>query len=242
MRAYLLAAPGALLLAAVLVGPLVGMARMSVYEPPRGRGFYAPGTWTLENYAALQWHPVGATLAFGVAVAVLVLGLALPLAFFVRGRGGAGVLVLLPKLAGAYACTFALQQLLPRGFASAALAEAYLVLPYAVLILVAQLARIDPAYALAARGLGASPRRAFFRVTLPLMRPSLVLAGQLAFAWGLGAFLGPLLLAGPDETTLAVELHRQAFEYGHWPRAAANGVVLALLTASAFAFRRRELA
>jgi ABC-type spermidine/putrescine transport system permease subunit I len=54
----------------------------------------------------------------------------------------------------------------------------------------------------------------------------LVLAGELGLVWGLGAFLGPLLLGGPSETTLSVEVHRQAFEYGHWPRAAAGAVLL----------------
>jgi ABC-type spermidine/putrescine transport system permease subunit I len=43
----------------------------------------------------------------------------------------------------------------------------------------------------------------------------------------LGSFLGPLLLGGPPETTLAVEIHRQAFEYGRWPRAAAGAALLA---------------
>jgi ABC-type spermidine/putrescine transport system permease subunit I len=53
-----------------------------------------------------------------------------------------------------------------------------------------------------------------------------VLAGQLGLMWGLGAFLGPQILGGPGETTLAVEVHRQAFEYGRWPRAAAEAVLL----------------
>jgi ABC-type spermidine/putrescine transport system permease subunit I len=42
----------------------------------------------------------------------------------------------------------------------------------------------------------------------------------------MGAFLGPLLLGGPEQTTLSVEIHRQAFEYGRWPRAAALAVLL----------------
>ena len=78
----------------------------------------------------------------------------------------------------------------------------------------------------AARGLGASAWQTFRRVTLPLSVPGLVLAGELALVWGLGAFLGPLFLGGPAEITLSVEVHRQAFEYGRWPRAAALGVVL----------------
>jgi len=50
----------------------------------------------------------------------------------------------------------------------------------------------------------------------------LVLAGQLTLWWALGAFVGPLLLGSPGQTTQAVEVQRQAIENSHWPRAAAT--------------------
>jgi ABC-type spermidine/putrescine transport system permease subunit I len=57
---------------------------------------------------------------------------------------------------------------------------------------------------------------------------------QLGWVWGLGAFLGPLFLGGPDQATLAVEMQRELFDLGRWPRAAADGVVLSLLGLMAF--------
>jgi ABC-type spermidine/putrescine transport system permease subunit I len=104
--------------------------------------------------------------------------------------------------------------------------ETYLILPYAVLVLVAALDRIDPNLVPAARGLGAGPWRAFWRVTLPLSAPGLALAGLLCLIWALGAFVSPVLLGSPQELTLAVEVQRQTFENVNWPRGAATAVLM----------------
>jgi ABC-type spermidine/putrescine transport system permease subunit I len=193
------------------------------------------------------------TALFGAEVTGLTLLVAYPLALFVRSLSArwqvvalAGVL--LPKLASVLVLLFGLQQLLGdngplnrlllavgvteepvrlvRNSFGALAGEVFLTVPYAVLILFAQLLRIDPTLEAAARGLGASRWQVFRLVTLPLSIPGLVLAGQLGLMWGMGAFLGPLLLGGPEQITLSVEVHRQAFEYGRWPRAAALAVQL----------------
>src|SRR5262249_40743283 len=104
----------------------------------------------------------------------------------------------------------------------------------AVLVLVAAFDRIDPDLARAARGLGASRARVFWRVTFPLSLPGVALAATISFIWALGAFVSPYLLGSPDEITLAVDVQRQAFENVTWPRAAATAVaMLMLLTVSA---------
>jgi ABC-type spermidine/putrescine transport system permease subunit I len=239
------------------------LVRVSFYEPAGGRGFFVPGTWTMNNFAAVTdavgRRLIGFTAAFGAAVAAASVGLGYPLALFIRGLGPtvrrvAVAAVLLPKLASALVVMFGLQQLLSaagpvsrglvtlgvvpesvtlsRSVFAAALGEVYLVLPYAVLVLLIQLGRIDPAVEAAARGLGAGRWQAFRRVTLPLSVPGLVLAGQLGLMWGVGAFLGPMLLANPADGTLAVEVHRQAFDRQNWPRAAAGAVVLTLTAAA----------
>jgi ABC-type spermidine/putrescine transport system permease subunit I len=254
---YLLSAPAGALLLGLLAGPLVLLARVSLYEPAHGRGFFSPGTWTLANYAAAAdgygLRLLGYTVLFGAGVAGLTVLIAYPLALFIRSLAPAGrrvalAGVLLPKLASVLVILFGLQQLLGdagplnrlllgagavreplrlvHARAGAVVGEVYLILPYAVLVLFAELGGIDPNVEAAARGLGASWRQVFWRVTLPLSAPGLVLAGQLALVWGVGAFLGPLLLGGPPEATLSVEVHRQAFEYGRWPRAAAEATLL----------------
>jgi ABC-type spermidine/putrescine transport system permease subunit I len=250
------------MLAGLLAGPLAFLGRVALYEPARGRGFFSPGTWTLQNFAAVtDRHGLSLlafTVAFGCAVAVLTVSIAYPLALWVRGlsrwgRSTALVTVLLPKLASALVILFGLQQLLgdtgpvntaflasrliaspvrlSRNLVGAAIGETYSILPYAVLLMFLQFLRIDPGLEAAARGLGASRWQSFRRVTLPLSVPGIVLAAELALMWGLGAFLAPMLLGGPAETTLSVEVYRQAFEYGRWPRAAAIATLLLAVVA-----------
>ncbi|MGE3805200.1 MAG: ABC transporter permease, partial [Gemmataceae bacterium] len=113
-------------------------------------------------------------------------------------------------------------------FTGVVIGEVYLILPYAVLVLVSALDRIDASLVPAARGLGASPWQAFWRVTLPLSAPGIALAALLSLIWALGAFAGPVLLGSPEELTLAVEVQRQTFENLNWPRGAATAVLMLL--------------
>jgi ABC-type spermidine/putrescine transport system permease subunit I len=193
------------------------------------------------------------TAVFASGVTALVLLLAVPLALFLdslppRAKAVALALVVLPKLASMLVIVYGLQSLLSasglvnrllqgltlasapvplsHNLAGAIVGEVYLLLPYAVLVLVVSLGRIDPALAQAARGLGASAWQVFRRIRLPLMLPGLVLAGQLTLLWALGAFVGPLLLGSPAQTTLAVEVQRQTIENSSWPRAATAAVLL----------------
>lgn len=202
------------------------------------------------------------TLSLGICTAGLCLLLAYPLALFLHGlpaglRSWALLGVLLPKLVSVLVVLYGLQLILgnsgpvnrlllalgmvheplrlKQNLAGVIIAEVYLILPYPVLILLVALNRIDPALVPAARGLGATPLQAFRRITLPLSLPGVVLAGQLCLVWGVGAFLGPLLLGGPDEQTLAVEVHRQTFENSHWPRGAVTAVLLLLTAGSCLA-------
>jgi ABC-type spermidine/putrescine transport system permease subunit I len=270
----LLLAPAALLLAVFLLGPLLLLVRVSLFQPATGRGFYQPGTWTAGNYTDLAADSYfRAVLVFTVLLALgvtlLVLLIAYPLALFLhhlppRQKTIALAAVVLPKLASVLVTVYGLQALLSgdgpvnqlllalglvrdrltltRNLTGVVIGETYLLLPYAVLVLVVSLGRIDPLLASAARGLGASPWQAFRRVTLPLSAPGLVVAGQLTLVWSLGAFVGPLLLGSPEEITLAVEVHRQAVENNRWPRGAATAVVLTLtflLALAAWALVRR---
>ncbi len=69
-------------------------------------------------------------------------------------------------------------------------------LPYAILPLFANMQGIDQRVMLAARGLGAGPFGAFWRVYLPLSAPGLVGALILVFVFSLGFFVTPALLGG----------------------------------------------
>lgn len=247
--------PWALLLPALLLaglGTAAGAAltlRMSLHASGTGAGLYEPGSFTLANWIHLaDAHHRGiiaATVATGLAAAVLATALGYLLALAAAPLAGRRLalvllLVLAPRLSGVLAALFGLQRFLPRGWVGSVLAEAWLMVPYSALVLLVALRGIDPALPAAARGLGAGPWMVLARVTWPLSLPAVALCLQLGWLWGLGAFLGPLFLGGPEQATLAVEMHREAFELGRWPRAAADGMALAALAMAALAWGGRR--
>jgi thiamine transport system permease protein len=73
----------------------------------------------------------------------------------------------------------------------------------------------------AARVLGASPWRAFREVTWPLLRPAVISAASIVFLFTVTSFGVVLLLGGPRDTTLEVEIYRQTAILLDLPTAAA---------------------
>ncbi len=230
--------PALILVGGLMLAPLTFLLRMSLFEPGDGTGSFRPGTVTRNNYTQFfdgDWQSIlKFTIVFAIAITLLTLTVSYPLAAFLNSqslrfqRFGLAI-VLLPKSAGLLATLFAFQRWLPRGYFGALIAEVALIAPCAILLLLIRLRAIPRHLGVAARGLGATGMQAFLRITLPLSIPAIFLAAGFAFTWGLGAFLGPLFLGTPAETTLSWEIHRQAFEYGRWPRAAAEAVGLSTL-------------
>ncbi|MEA2025143.1 MAG: iron ABC transporter permease, partial [Chloroflexota bacterium] len=104
-------------------------------------------------------------------------------------------------------------------------------------------AHIDPRTEEAARMLGASPLRTFHEVTWPLLRPAVISAASIVFLFTVTSFGVVLLLGGPRDTTLEVEIYRQTAVLLDLPTAAALTIlqmagVLALLLASSRAQER----
>ncbi len=81
------------------------------------------------------------------------------------------------------------------------------------------LLQLDPRLEAAARTLGADSRRAWWHVTLPLLRPSLLAAGILVFLFDFTSFGVILLLGGPGFATLEVETYIQALQMLNLPLA-----------------------
>ncbi len=93
---------------------------------------------------------------------------------------------------------------------------------------------LGPELPQAAQMLGASPRRAFWAVTWPLLRPAVLAAALLVFIFCFTSFGVVLILGGPRFATLEVEIYRQAVQVFDLPVAAALsllqiGFTLALL-------------
>jgi len=115
-------------------------------------------------------------------------------------------------------------------FGAVIIALTYLVLPFSVLILYPPLSRLDSEITEAARTLGASPRRTFFSVVIPMLRPAIVATGITMFVFTLGAVLIPQVLGRPQHWTLSVLITDQAIFQSNLPFAAALAIFLLLLS------------
>ena len=105
----------------------------------------------------------------------------------------------------------------------------YSYLPFMILPLYATLSKMDQALLEAASDLGASPREAFWRVTLPLSLPGIGAGALLCFIPIVGEFVIPDLLAGSNALMIGQTLWLEFFNNKDWPAASAVAVVLLLL-------------
>jgi thiamine transport system permease protein len=89
---------------------------------------------------------------------------------------------------------------------------------------------LNPNLTQAAQMLGMSPRRAFWQVTLPLLRPAISAAAVLVFIFCFTSFGVILILGGPRFATLEVAIYRQAVEIFDLPVAAALALLQIVFT------------
>jgi thiamine transport system permease protein len=87
------------------------------------------------------------------------------------------------------------------------------------------LTRLDPRLNEAARLLGANRKQAFWRVTVPLLRPSVLAAALLVFLFDFTSFGVILLLGGAQFATLEVEIYTQTLYMLNLPVAALLSVI-----------------
>lgn len=255
-RALALAAPIGAVLFALLVLPYLTIVVMS-FRVPSTTAAYAPG-FTTASYAKALTDELYAgalldTLRIALTVTVICLLLGYPVAFHLartgsRWRGLLYGLVLSPLLVGVVIRSFGwiillanngiINQLLrefelPRmrlmyNEFGVMLALVHIFLPFMVLPLVGAIQGIDPKLEEAARSLGASRRRVFLRVLLPLSLPGIQSGTILVFVLACGAYVTPMLLgAGRVHTTTTMVI--QMLEQFLWPFGAALALVLALV-------------
>src|SRR5262245_53923000 len=105
----------------------------------------------------------------------------------------------------------------------------YSYLPFMILPLYATLAKMDPSLLEAAGDLGASPRAAFWLVTVPLSLPGIVAGALLCFIPIVGEFVIPDLLAGSNSLMIGQTLWLEFFTNKDWPVASAAAVALLAL-------------
>ena len=102
-------------------------------------------------------------------------------------------------------------------------------IPYAVLPLFANMRSIDDRVVAAARGLGAGPFEAFWRVYLPLSMPGLIGAGLLVFILTLGFFVTPAILGGGKTIMIAEYVSVQILQTIRWGIGSMLAVTLLLI-------------
>jgi len=105
----------------------------------------------------------------------------------------------------------------------------YSYLPFMILPLYATLAKMASALLEAAGDLGASPRSAFWLVTVPLSLPGVAAGVLLCFIPIVGEFVIPDLLAGSDSLMIGQTLWLEFFTNKDWPVASAAAVALLAL-------------
>jgi len=118
----------------------------------------------------------------------------------------------LPFVVSPVTVAFGLLLLYPDWTASLPLllvAYAVLAYPFVAKSMAAGLDSLPPHVLNAARTLGASPQRTFWRVTLPLLRPALRRGMAFAAATALGEFAVTLFLSRPEWATLTTLIYRR---------------------------------
>jgi len=254
----LLALPALALLAGALLLPLAQSAWNSVGMPqPTG-----------EHYASLFTDGVtlrvlGRTAGTAVLVTLIAFLLGYPFAYLMtrvspRVRALLLVVVLVPFWTSVMARNFAWILILQSGgpvhsffrlfgldvvlygtVAGVAIAMSQVLLPFMVLPLYSALSGIDRKLLLAARGLGSSPVRAFWRIYWPLSRGGVVSGVVLVFTLSLGFYVTPALLGSPQQSLIAQLLAQRTTQLLDFAGAGALGMLVLAVTLTLVAWANR---
>ena len=196
------------------------------------------------------------TVELALLVTVVTMVLAYPMAYYIYKAGprlkvALLVVVILPKLSNMLVLVYGLQILLANnglvndlllltGVAeepvklvynlfSVTVSKVLLIIPYTILVITATLHGLDATLRDAAKGMGATPVKAFLSVTFPLSLPGAFVALLITIVWALGAFVSPALLGNPDLQTLAVEVPKQTFENVNWAMGSAIAFIMLVM-------------
>ena len=112
------------------------------------------------------------------------------------------------------------------------LSMVHVMLPFAILPIMANMKGINPSYVDAARGLGASELRAFVSVYFPQTLPGVLSAALLVFVLSLGFYITPALLGGGRVLMISEYITYQIQELLNWGVGTSLSVALLLATAA----------
>jgi ABC-type spermidine/putrescine transport system permease subunit II len=245
----------AMMLALLLIWPviqvLIGSFTSDIVFPPHH--------FNLNSFRSIIWPSyflaIRFSLLLGVSATVLLILICLPAAYAIerrrfRGRSLLSVLIFVPVIfpGVTYVSAISIYVLIfyPhwRGtFPVILLGTAMAAIPLVVRALQSSLATADPVYEEAALVMGASPLKAFARVTLPLIGPGLVTASMIAFTAAAMSFT-PAYILGSGQPTAALYIYREIDKVGFTPSVAVmilsiQAVVIGIVQNLYWVFRRQ---
>jgi len=198
----------------------------------------------------------GHSVRIAIVVTIWCIALGYPLAYYIsrrhpRWRDALMLLVIIPFWTNFLVRTYALKQVLATdGILNSLLLNLGLIfnpldilfnefgvivglvygyLPFAVLPMYASVEKFDATLMEAAADLGASSRRAFLRIMLPMTLPGVVAAFVLVFVPVVGAFITPDIMGGGKVEMIGTLINRQFGVARNWPFGAAISLILMLL-------------
>ncbi len=209
-------------LVATLIWPIAAGIGKGFVDEGRPSTYWLRSVLTSREYLGFMLNSlVLASAATGLAIVIAVPLAMIRANCRFRGQGLLGMLLLVPLILPPFVGAMSIERFLSQdgvlnailvhlgvldlatrnpdwlqrgSFAAVCVLQALHLFPIMYLNVSASLANIDPAYAQAARNLGASGRRSFFRITLPLMRPGLFAGGTIVFIWALTDIGTPLMV------------------------------------------------
>ncbi|MBW8637635.1 ABC transporter permease [Hoeflea sp. WL0058] len=198
-----------------IAAPLVIVVPMS-FSDAQSLQFPPPGYWLgyyRDYFTDMSWlRPTWNSILIASATTVLTMALVVPATFaLVRhrfyGKSIANIMMLMPMavphivMAVGYYSYFG-QLRLVHTHLGVILAHSCLSVPIAFLVLSANLKGFDRTLERAAQSLGASPVRTFIHVTLPILRPGLLISGLFAFIQSFDETVVAIFISGRDAETL----------------------------------------
>ena len=214
-----------------------------------------PPDYTIENYQRLFndsdfLKPISNSLKMAILATIANILFALAAGWLLiqkklKGRLGLSILTVLPwalpgtVIALNLATTFGKNDLLEGRILLVGtfwiLPLAYFIrhIPLVVRAVQAGLEQLNPEFHDAARSLGASWLFTLRRILLPLLLPSIVAGGMLAFVTALGEFVSSIVIYTIDNRPISVEILSQIRQF-NFGSAAAYGVLLIIMIALVF--------
>jgi putative spermidine/putrescine transport system permease protein len=211
----MLALVAALVVAAFLLAPLVIVVPMS-FSTSMSLQFPPPGYWLgyyRQYFTDPRWlTPTLNSVVIATATTLLTLLLVIPAAFALvrhrfRGKSAVNLLLMAPMIVPLVVSALGYYNTLGRlglagTHAGMILAHTALSVPVALLAVTAALKGHDPNLERAAMSAGAGPLRTFWWVTLPVLRPGILVGALFAFLHSFDETVVALFIAGREASTL----------------------------------------